>query len=199
AGSTFVDLAITVQAAGDGVFPIAIAPSRNSFVDASGRPFLLQGDAAWSGIAELSESDAIQYLNDRQQRGFNAVLVNLVEHRFTSHNPPQANAAGDRPFTNNSDMSTTNDAYFQHVDWFLDQARQRGILVLLAPAYMGFKGSTDGWISEMQSTGTTKLQTYGQYLGARYRSVPNILWVEGGDYTPSSCALPLVQALVVGL
>src|SRR5262249_16197441 len=123
----------------------------------------------------------------------------LVEHRFTSHNPPQANAAGDRPFTNNSDMSTTNDAYFQHVDWFLDQARQRGILVLLAPAYMGFKGSTDGWISEMQSTGTTKLQTSGQYLGARYRWVPNIVWVEGGDYTPSSSELPLVQAIVDGL
>ena len=199
AGSTSVDLAITVSAAGDEVFPLAISPSKNGLVDARGRPFLIQGDAAWSAIAELSEADALKYLDDRQRRGFNALLVNLVEHRFTSHTPPQANAAGQRPFTTLSDMSTTNDAYFQHVDWFLEQARQRGMLALLAPAYMGYKGSTDGWIAEMKSTGTAKLQTYGQYLGARYRDVPNILWVQGGDYTPSSSELPLLQAIVDGL
>jgi len=198
-GSTSVDLAITVSAAGDEVFPLAISASRNGLVDASGRPFLIQGDAAWSAIAQLSEADALQYLDDRQRRGFNALLVNLVEHRFTSHAPPQANAAGQKPFTTPSDMSTTNDAYFQHVDWFLEQARQRGMLVLLAPAYLGYKGSTDGWIAEMKSTGTAKLQTYGQYLGARYKDVPNILWVQGGDYTPSSSELPLLQAIVDGL
>ena len=197
--SSSASSAVTPAPGSGQVFPLSISASKNGLVDASGRPFLMQGDAAWSGIAELSEADAIIYLDDRQSRGFNTLLVNLVEHRFTSHNPPQADAAGDRPFTNNSDLSTTNDAYFQHADWFLQQALARGMLVLLAPAYMGYKGSTDGWIQEMTSTGTAKLDTYGRYLGARYANVPNILWVNGGDYTPSSSEMPLVTAIVNGI
>lgn len=195
------------------VFPLAISPSKNALVDASGRPFLMQGDAAWSAIAELSEADAQLYLDDRKSRGFNTILVNLVEHQFTDHTPYPANAAGDLPFTGLAtctpaqpsdhpcyDMSTTNDAYFAHVDWFLGQALSRGILVLLAPAYMGWGGTQDGWINEMKATGTAKLGTYGQYLGARYKNQPNVIWVDGGDYTPANAGeMGLVTAIIDGI
>jgi hypothetical protein len=181
------------------VFPLAISASRNGLVDAAGRPFLMQGDAAWSAIAELSEADATLYLDDRKNRGFNTILANLVEHQFTDHTPYPANAAGDLPFTNLNDMSTTNDAYFAHVDWFLNQALSRNMLVLLAPAYMGWSGTNDGWINEMKATGSTRLGTYGQYLGARYKSQPNIIWVSGGDYTPVGSEIDLVAAVVNGI
>ena len=39
---------------------------------------------------------ADQYLDDRASRGFNTLLVNLIENRFAS-NPPR-NAYGDAPF-----------------------------------------------------------------------------------------------------
>jgi hypothetical protein len=195
------------------VFPLAISPSKNALVDATGRPFLMQGDAAWSAIAELSETDAQLYLDDRKSRGFNTILVNLVEHQFTDHTPYPANAAGDLPFTGLAtctpaqpsdhpcyDMSATNDAYFAHVDWFLNQALSRGILVLLAPAYMGWGGTQDGWINEMKATGTAKLGTYGQYLGARYKNQPNVIWVNGGDYTPANAGeMALVTAIIDGI
>ncbi len=216
AGSASVSLTITVSAA-QSIFPLAISPSKNLLVDASGRPFLVQGDAAWSAIAQLSEADALLYLDDRQSRGFNAILVNLVEHSFTSHRPNWANAAGNVPFTGTvpgqcpstggttgcNDLSTPNDAYFQHVDWFLQRARERNILVLLAPAYLGYAGpnGTDGWFNDMQATGTTGLTAYGRYLGARYGAAayPNLLWVNGCDYTPSGSQVALVNALVDGI
>jgi len=193
------------------LFPLAISPSRNGLLDASGNPFIMQGDAAWSAIAELSQSDAVAYLDDRQSRGFNTILVNLVEHSFTSHSPNWANAEGNVPFTGRvpgtcpstggtsycNDMSTPNDAYFQHADWFLQQALSRNILVLLAPAYLGFAGMTDGWFKDMNATGTSGLTAYGTYLGNRYKGFPNILWVEGGDYTPPDPSV--VTAIVDGI
>jgi hypothetical protein len=194
------------------VFPLRISPSKNGLADASGRPFLMQGDAAWSAIAELSEQDAIAYLDARQGQGFNTILVNLVEHQFTDHTPYQRNAAGDLPFTGYTctpgggdlypcyDMSTPSDAYFAHVDWFLDQALSRNMLVLLAPAYMGWGGTQDGWINEMKASGTTKLGIYGQYLGARYQDRPNLIWVDGGDYTPAGAGeMALVTAIIDGV
>jgi len=35
-----------------------------------------------------------------------------------------------------------------------------------------------------QLGGVTKLTTYGHYVGTRYASFSNILWVNGGDYNP---------------
>jgi hypothetical protein len=212
-GSTSASLSITVTQ-GTGFFPLTISTDRNGLVDATGKRFLMQGDAAWSAIAQLSEADAITYLNDRQSRGFNTILVNLVEHSFTSHTPNWKNANGDVPFTGTvpgscpntegtstcNDMSTTNDLYFAHVDWFLQQAFARNMLVLLVPAYLGFAKMTDGWFTDMAATGPTKLTAYGQYLGARYKNYPNIIWVNGGDYTPKAGSeLGLVEAIVNGV
>jgi hypothetical protein len=215
-GSTTASISIAVTA--NGRFPLSISASKNYLVDATGKPFVMQGDAAWSAIAELSEADALIYLNDRQSRGFNTILVNLVEHSFTSHAPNWANANGDVPFngtvpgscpntygsTSCNDMSKTNDAYFTHVDWFLQQALSRNILVLLAPAYMGYAGAggTDGWFNDMAATGNTGLTAYGNYIGARYNttSYPNIIWVNGCDYTPKNPQeLSMATSIVNGI
>jgi Protein of unknown function (DUF4038)/Putative collagen-binding domain of a collagenase/Fibronectin type III domain/Putative Ig domain len=217
-GSTTASLSITVNAATTtGMFPLAISADKNGLVTAGGAPFVMTGDAAWSAIAQLDQTDALMYLNDRQSRGFNTILVNLVEHSFTSHTPNWRNAEGQVPFTGTvpgscpntegssvcNDMSTTNDAYFEYADWFLQQALARNMLVLLAPAYMGYAGAagTDGWFNDMSATGTAKLSTYGSYLGARYNTAayPNIIWVNGCDYTPTTSQLGWVTAIVNGM
>ncbi len=215
-GSTTTSVSITISASGS--FPLRMAYGNKYLLDASGNPFVMQGDAAWSAIAELNEADAITYLNDRKSRGFNTILVNLVEHSFTSHSPNWANANNDIPFSGRvsgncpstegtsycNDMSTPNDAYFRHVDWFLQQALSRNILVLLAPAYMGYAGAggTDGWFNDMAATGNTGLTAYGNYIGARYNttSFPNIIWVNGCDYTPKNAQeLSMATSIVNGI
>jgi hypothetical protein len=37
----------------------------------------------------------------------------------------------------------------------------------------------------MKANGTTRLTTYGTFVGNRYKSFPNIIWVGGGDTDPS--------------
>ena len=86
-----------VKSSETSTFPLHVDSSKRYLVDAAGKPFLLHGDSAWSLIADLSTADAEQYLEDRRQKGFNTVLVSLLEHKFSTHAPNNAN--DDPPFT----------------------------------------------------------------------------------------------------
>jgi len=122
------------------------------------------------------------YLNDRQQHGFNVVLVNLIEHTFAVNAP--ADIYGDPPFTGTT-FTTPNEAYFQHADYLVNGAAQRGMVVMLDPIYLGTQCGSEGWCQQVEAAATSDLQTWGQYVGNRYRNSPNILWVVGGDADPS--------------
>lgn len=176
-------------------FPLQVSANKRYLVDATGKPFLIHGDTAWSLIAQLKRDDVLKYLDDRRARGFNTILVNLLEHRFSS-NPP-ANAYGQVPFLTPGDFSKPNEDYFAYADWILQRAHERGLLVLLAPAYLGVDGGPEGWYQEMSANGIAKLRKFGEFLGSRYRDFQNILWVHGGDYNPPQ--KELVRAIVDGI
>jgi len=77
---------------GSADFPLRLAPDGRRLEDTRGRPFLLQGDAAWSLMVALTTAEMESYLDDRRQRGFNTVLVNLIERGFGG--PANAAATG---------------------------------------------------------------------------------------------------------
>lgn len=176
-------------------FPLQVQAGKRYLVDAAGRPFFMQGDAGWSLIAQLSREDADLYLRDRKARGFNTVLVSLIEHRFASNAP--ANIYGDKPFLVDGDFSTPNEAYFRHADWVLQRACDLGLVVLLTPSYLGFGGGADGWYKEMLTNGSQKMRDYGRFVGQRYKGFDNIIWVEGGDYSPPN--KDVVRAVAEGI
>jgi hypothetical protein len=176
-------------------FPLALATDGRYLVSPDGQPFLIQGDSAWSLIAELDHDEVIQYLDARQAAGFNTLLVNLIEHKFASHAP--ANASGDAPFTSPGDFGAPNEAYFAWADWVLQEAEQRGFLVLLTPSYTGWTGGDEGWYDEMAAAGPDRLRNYGRYVATRLADRRNILWVQGGDHDPPDP--PLIDALASGI
>ncbi|MBV9945487.1 MAG: DUF4038 domain-containing protein [Myxococcales bacterium] len=178
-------------------FPLRLSPDRRYVVDWKGEPFLVQGDAAWSLIAKLTDEDAETYLEDRRRRRFDAVLVSLIEHKFTSR--PPANAYGQAPFARPGDFTAPNEAYFAHADGVLRRAAGKGIAVFLVPAYLGQKGEDEGWYQEMRRAGPDALRAYGRYVGQRYASFDNIVWVLGGDYTPPSEGIAIERAFGEGL
>jgi hypothetical protein len=49
------------------------------------------------------------------------------------------------------------------------------------PAYLGWVCENEGWCSVMRDNGPQVLREYGRYLGERYRTQPNLVWVNGGD------------------
>ena len=182
-------------AAGQAAFPLHLEAGKRYLIDAAGTPFLMQGDSPWSLIVQLTREQVDVYLDDRRARGFNTLLVNLLEHAF-ANNPPK-NVYGQGPFLTPGDYSTPNEEYFAHADWVIRRAGEKGFLVLLVPSYLGYEGGSQGWYQEMLANGTTKLRNYGRYLGQRYSSFANVIWTHGGDYNPPNKAV--VNEVVAGI
>ena len=169
-------------------YPLQVAPGGRHLVDQRGTPFLIKGETAWLALVNLTEAEQERYLADRGAKGFNLVEVMLVNHDYTSSpNPsPPANRAGEEPFRKPGDFSTPSDAYFDRAAAFVDRAAAHGITVLLAPVYLGFDGGREGWWSELTAPANTRAvcAAFGRYLGARFKSKKNLLWLAGGDYAP---------------
>lgn len=176
-------------------FPLKASQNQRYTVDSAGVPFLITGDAAWSLIVQLKREDAELYLLDRKTRGFNAILVNLIEHYFAS-NPP-ANAYGDAPFLVSGKFDMPNEAYFAYVDWVIARASALGLVVFLAPCYSGIGQGREGWYRDMEAAGAEKMYAYGQFVGARYSRFRNVIWVVNGDTNPPD--LNLVRAVAKGI
>lgn len=166
----------------DGEFPLRVSPDGASLMSENGSPFYIHGEAAWALIAQLTLPQTQQYLADRQARGINAIVVSLIEHKFSDHAP--ANAAKDAPFLTPNDFSTPNEAYFAHADKVIDLAADYGMAVLLFPSYLGISGGDEGWFGAMSAMAPAKCRRYGDFVGKRYANRSNIIWMWGGDFTP---------------
>ena len=199
-GSRSANATVTITGTTTGIFPLHVDSTKHYLIDAQGNPFLVNGDTPWDLSARLTDSEIVTYLNDRQAQGINTILVELMDHTSWSlQDNPHApnNVFGDPPFTTPGDFSTPNEAYMAHVATMLQNALDRGMLVMITPAYAGFDGGDQGWWVEMQANGASKLQAFGQYLANRFAAYPNIVWVEGGDYSPSDHTL--IDAIANGI
>ena len=178
------------------VYPLRIGSSQRSLVDQKNTPVLIQGDAAWSLIVGLNAAEVDHYLQDRRQKGFNTLMVNLIEHKFCKH--PPKNAAGDEPFSTPGDFTKPNEEYFAYADWVIRKAGENGLQVLLAPVYLGYKGTDEGFYEEVLANGPEKCLQYGRYLGKRYKDFDNIIWLMGGDRNPGK-ALEGINLVACGI
>ncbi len=176
---------VIVKPAGTPDFPLTISDNDRYLLDESGQPFFMSGEAAWSLIAEGTTADVDTYFASRQQLGFNAVLVNLIEARFATNAPN--NIYDVAPFTGTT-FITPNEAYFTHADYVINAAAAHGTLVLLVPLYLGYNCGFEGWCEEVQDASTADLQAWAQYVGNRYEDFDNILWVIGADTDPTDHA-----------
>ncbi|RIK81671.1 hypothetical protein DCC62_01660 [candidate division KSB1 bacterium] len=178
----------------DPVFPLKMSPDKRHLLDQNNNPFLINGDTPWSLIVKLTKVEVQEYLENRRTKGFNAVIVELIEHYFGG----PANAYGELPFTTPGDFSTPNENYFAHADWVINKAAETGMLVVLTPAYLGYMCGNQGWCQEMIANGPEKCRDYGRYVGKRYRNIPNLIWMHGGD-SEAGQATEELRAMVAGI
>ena len=94
------------------------------------------------------------------------------------------NVYGDPPFEAPGDFSRPNERYFAHAADIVARARDKGLLVLAAPAYMGYEGQGEGWYREMTAAGASRMRDFGRYVAKRFSTYRNVLWVQGGDFDP---------------
>ena len=157
-------------------YPLKVSANGRYLVDQNDVPFLLIGDSPQALIVNLSEAEADVYFADRQASGFNAVWINLLCATYTGGRSDASTYDGIVPFTTPGDLSTPNEAYFVRVDHMLQLAAQHGLTVFLDPA------ETGSFLSMLNANGVIKARNYGRYLGNRYRSFDNIVWMSGNDF-----------------
>ncbi len=188
--------------------PLRIGPNDRHLVDQAGHPVLIQGDAAWSLIVALSLPDAVRYLDGIAMKGFNAIIVNLIESHFAP-DPPR-NALGQEPFQNPGDLRHPNDAYMQHAHDVLREAEARGIVTFLVPTYLGYPvphmshgaaygyDRSEGWYGDVVDAGVEVCREFGRYIGERFADLASLIWTIGGDRNPDG-VLEHMNAIAAGI
>lgn len=156
-------------------------------VDHQLRPFPIIAESAWGLIVRLTSAQVDSYIADRKARGFNAAMMMLICKHSGIQAGSTANQNGDTPFTGTA-LTTPREAYFVWADEVIRRFERAGMLVLLAPCYSGYggPGTTEGWWDDL--TSDTVAADWGAWVGARYKDFRNIIWVGGGDYTPTAGA-----------
>lgn len=153
-------------------FPVRISDNGRYFIGDDQQPFFIYGDTGWKLFWEFTKEEAEVYLEDRRQRGFTVIQVQMLPHRDY-----QANRNGDTPFLTRGDMTTPNPAYFEHVDWVIGKAMEKGLGLLISPAWAS--SWEQHWHNHLNEENAA---VYAGYLANRYKDCTNIIgWIHGGD------------------
>lgn len=170
---------------------LKISDNGRYFMTEDGQPFFWLGDTGWLLFSKLKREDVEKYLEDRRRKGFNVIQVMVI------HGLSQKNAYGDPALLNrniatprttagNDFADTLQYDFWDHVDYIVDKAAEKGLYMALVPVW----GSSvkAGRVSEAQAL------AYVDFLTERYRNKPNIIWLNGGDVKGSD-SLRIWQAI----
>lgn len=158
---------------------LRVSDNQHYVVTTDGKPFFWLGDTAWELFHRLNREEADYYLQHRANQGFTVIqAVALAE--FDGLVAP--NPYGEIPLRNN-DPAQPNEAYFQHTDYIIDKAAQYGLYIGLLPTW-GDKVFKDRWGKGPEVFTPQNARVYGQWLGQRYKTRKNIIWIIGGDRNP---------------
>lgn len=148
------------------------------FMTEKGDPFFWLGDTGWLLFSKLNREESEQYLENRRQKGFNVIQVMVL------HGVGAVNAYGDSALVNkdvarpnvtegNSFEDSLQYDFWDHVDFIVDRAAEKGIYMALVPVW----GSNvkAGFVNQVQGA------TYAEWLAERYKGKTNIIWLNGGD------------------
>ncbi|GGN04466.1 hypothetical protein GCM10010967_44290 [Dyadobacter beijingensis] len=155
-----------------------ISENKRFFTDAKGKPFFWLADTGWLLFTRLTREDADRYLADRQRKGFNVVQVMVVQAlRSANVYGDSALVHRDLGLPNVTEGAAYDDPaqydYWDHVDYIVDRAAERGIIVGMVPIW--------GNAVKNGRTSAAQAKAYAAFLAHRYRNRPNIVWLNGGD------------------
>ena len=159
---------------------IKLSSNKQYLVDNNNKPFFWLGDTAWELIHRLTKEEIILYLDDRKKKGFN-IIQTVILAELDGLNTP--NAYGNKPLIDN-DPTKINDAYFEMVDFVLNETEKREMLVGLLPSW-GDKVVKKWGMGPLIFTPENSF-LYGEILGKKYKNRSNIIWIAGGDRIPET-------------
>lgn len=153
---------------------LKVSDNRRYLVHEDGTPFFYLGDTAWELFHRLNREEAENYLENRRQKGFTVIQAVVLAELDGLHDP---NPYGQVPLIND-DPAQPNEEYFQHVDWIVNKAAEKGLYIGMLPTW-GDKWNKAWGVGPVIFT-LENAGAYGEWLGKRYKDKP-IIWILGGD------------------
>jgi len=176
-------LPCTSKAENNYPWPFSVQKGNRFLLDKMGKPYWLNGDAAWSLLVQPDLKDARAFIEHRAKQGINALIVNILERKY-SDKAPATTEGNIAPFLVPNDLRTPNEEYFKRLDYLVGVAEKAGVTLLLAPAYLGYLDVGDGWYNVLLQNGVEACRKYALFVAKRYAHRPNIIWIIGGDHNP---------------
>ena len=157
---------------------LEISTNHRYFMTSDGQPFFWLGDTGWLLFSKLNREEADRYLEDRKQKGFDVIQVMVL------HGIAAVNAYGDTALINknvatpkttpgNSPSDALQYDFWDHVDYIIDKAAEKGIYMALVPVWG--TNVKNGWVKQNDA------KIYAKWLADRYKNKSNIIWLNGGD------------------
>jgi Protein of unknown function (DUF4038)/Putative collagen-binding domain of a collagenase len=168
-------LAFTYFLEANPMMPLRV-DSTGRYFEAGTKPWFWLGDTAWPLGVKYTSEEADQYLEARARTGFSIIQMSCIWDGGTGTETgpsPNPNFAGETPWLEQNPLKP-NEKYWQNIDRVVKSAARHGLYLGLLPAWGSYV------VNEKLIT-LDNAEQYGRWLGARYRSPPNIIWVVGGD------------------
>jgi hypothetical protein len=161
-----------------------------------GSGFFPIADTAWAIAWKLNHSEVERYLQGRKDQKFN--MIALIAFPSYEGGKIIANVYGDNAFEvnsgrwnplqpittpgNNPENSTEYD-YWDHLEYIIDTSESKSMYVVLLPAWGSYVagGYGDGKATPEIIFNVTSAYKYGHWIGQRFKSKKNIIWMMGGD------------------
>jgi hypothetical protein len=159
---------------------LKVSENHRFLVHADGKPFFYLGDTAWELFHRLNREEADHYLRDRAAKGY-TVIQAVAIGELDGHKVP--NAYGHLPLVDlDPARPDTKDGdgndYWDQVDYVVDRAGALGLVVGFLPTWGRY------WHDKIKADKPifteANAETYGEWLGKRYRDKA-IIWILGGD------------------
>lgn len=147
--------------------------------DQAGEPFLWVADTCWFLTFKATDEEVVDYFKNRAAKGITTVQCMLIPWAREGDD----NWFGVHPFEDQR-LDRPNEAYWRHVDFVVDAAREQGIALCMALAWNGCCG--EGWDEVLRNEyhsrdGYEPLKRYARFVGERYGDDPHVMIFLGGD------------------
>lgn len=160
---------------------LRVSPDGHYLQASDGKPFFYLGDTAWELFHRLDREEALHYLKNRADKGFNVIQAVALAELDGVDTP---NAYGHKPLIDRNPAHPDckegeNDDYWDNVDFIISNANSMGLYVGLLPTWGRW------WNDNNPIFNTGNAEEYGRWIAHRYAKY-NVIWVLGGDRNPDA-------------
>ena len=147
---------------------LEVSQNQRFLQHADGMPFFWLGETAWLMPERLNREEVSYYFDKARDAGYNMTQVQVL------NDVPSMNIYGQPSHDKQGNLLTKTDyGYWDHMDYIVNQAEQRGIYIGMVCIW--------GGVVKAGKLSVEQAKVYGSFLANRYKDCPNIIWIIGGD------------------